>query len=85
MTGIPGFAARHPEAFTRLPDDTTDLRRQLDELRARVDAVSNVAARHFSGYLAEHGHSSEQIDAALRGEETGAPVGVRKALKSFKR
>ncbi|UQN30480.1 hypothetical protein [Brachybacterium kimchii] len=82
---MPGFAARHPEAFTRLPDDNADLKRQLEQLRRQVDTYGARASSHYAGYLAEHGHSSEQIDAALQGREPGAPVGQKKALKSFRK
>lgn len=82
---MPGYAARHPEAFTRLPDDNAALRKQLAELRAEVNTVSTTAKKIYSVDLIEHGYSSEQIDAEMRGEDPGTPVGGRKALKSFKR
>lgn len=81
---LPGFAARHPDAFTRLPDDSAALRQQLADLRAQVDSVNQAATSHYAGYLAEHGHSAEQVDAALRGEQIGPPVGMKKALKSYR-
>ena len=34
---MPGFAARHPEAFTRLPDDNAALRQQLAQLRSELE------------------------------------------------
>lgn len=82
---MPGYAARHPEAFTRLPDDNAALRKQLAELRAEVDTVSTTAKKIYAVDLIEHGYSSEQIDAELRGEDPGTPVVGRKALKTFKR
>ena len=82
---MPGFAARHPEALTRLPDDNDDVRQQLAQLRSQVDAYGRRSSAHYAGYLAEHGYSAQQIDAEMRGEETGAPVGQKKALKSFKK
>lgn len=82
---MPGFAARHPEAFTRVPDDKAALRKQLAELRAQVDAVDTTAKKMYVGDMVEQGYSSDQIDAELRGEKAGAPVGGRKALKSFKK
>lgn len=82
---MPGFAARHPEVLTRPTDTTAQLRAQMAELRRQVDEYGLRASAHYAGYLAEHGHSAEQIDAALRGEVTGPPVGGKKALKSFKK
>lgn len=82
---MPGFAARHPEALTRLPDDNDEVRQQLAQLRSQVDAFGRRSSAHYAGYLAEHGYSAQQIDAEMRGEETGAPVGQKKALKSFKK
>lgn len=82
---MPGFSARHPEAFTRLPDDNTVLRRQLEQLRAQVDAVDTTTKKMYVSDMVEQGYSSDQIDADLRGERPGAPVGGRKALKSFKK
>ncbi len=82
---MPGFAARHPEAFTRLPDDNTVLRRHLEQLRAQVDAVDTTTKKMYVSDMVEQGYSSDQIEADLRGERPGAPVGGRKALKSFKK
>lgn len=82
---MPGFAARHHEALTRLPDDNAEVRQQLAQLRSQVDTFGQRASAHYAGYLAEHGYSAQQIDAELRGKETGAPVGQKKALKSFKK
>lgn len=83
---IPGFAARHPEAFTRLPNrDDAEVRKQLAEMRAQVDSVATTTRKMYVGDMVDHGYSSEQIDAELRGENTGTPVGGRKALKSFKK
>lgn len=82
---MPGFAARHPEALTRLPDDNAELRQQLAQLRSQVETFGRRSSAHYAGYLAEHGYSAQQIDAEMRGEETGPPVGQKKALKSFKK
>lgn len=82
---MPGFAARHTEALTRLPDNNAEVRQQLAQLRSQVDAFGQRASAHYAGYLAEHGYSAQQIDAEMRGKETGAPVGQKKALKSFKK
>lgn len=82
---MPGFAARHPEALTRLPDDNAELRQQLAQLRSQVETLGRRSSAHYAGYLAEHGYSAQQIDAEMRGEETGPPVGQKKALKSFKK
>lgn len=82
---MPGFATRHPEAFTRLPDDNTAMRRQLEQLRAQVDEVDATTKKMYVSDMVEQGYSADQIDADLRGERPGAPVGGRKALKSFKK
>lgn len=82
---MPGFAARHPEAFTRLPDDNAALRQQLAQLRAQVDAVDTTTKKMYVSDMVEQGYSADQIDADLRGERPGAPVGGRKALRSFKK
>lgn len=82
---MPGFAARHPEAFTRLPDDNAAMRQQLEQLRAQVDAVDTTTKKMYVSDMVEQGYSADQIDADLRGERPGAPVGGRKALKSFKK
>src|SRR5699024_10659204 len=82
---MPGFAARHPNALTRLPDDNAEIRKQLSQLRSEVDAVGLTAKKIYVGDMVEQGYSAQQIDAEMRGEETGAPVGGRKALKSFKK
>lgn len=82
---MPGFAARHPEAFTRLPDDSAALRQQLFQLRAQVDAVDTTTKKMYVSDMVEQGYSSDQIEADLRGERPGAPIGGRKALKSFKK
>ena len=82
---MPGFAARHPEALTRLPDDNADMRKQLAQLRSELETFGTRSSSHYAAYLAEHGYSAQQIDAEMRGEETGAPVGQKKALKSFKK
>ncbi|MCG7308301.1 hypothetical protein [Brachybacterium sp. ACRRE] len=82
---MPGFAARHPEGFTRLPDDNTDLKRQLEQLRREVSSVATTTQKMYAGDMADHGYSSEQIDAELRGEDVKHPVGGRKALRSFKK
>src|SRR5690625_4653686 len=82
---MPGFAARHPEALTRLPDDNAEVRKQLAQLRSEVDAVGMTAKKIYVGDMVEQGYSAQQIDAEMRGEETGPPVGGRKALKSFKK
>ncbi|MDN5893237.1 MAG: hypothetical protein L0H93_04345 [Nocardioides sp.] len=82
---MPGFADRHPEALTRLPDDNAEVRKQLAQLRSQVDTFGQRSSAHYAGYLAENGYSAQQIDAELRGEETGPPVGQKKALKSFKK
>src|SRR5699024_6672796 len=37
---MPGFAARHPEALTRLPDDSAEVRKQLAQLRSELDSVA---------------------------------------------
>jgi len=81
---MPGFTARHPETFTRLPDDNAVVRKQLAELRAQIDAVDTTTKKMYVSDMVEQGYSADQIDADLRGEKTGAPVGGRKALKSFK-
>ena len=81
---MPGFAARHPEALTRLPDDNATVQKQLAELRAQIDAVDTTTKKMYVSDMVEQGYSADQIDADLRGERTGAPVGGRKALKSFK-
>lgn len=82
---MPGFAARHPEAFTRLPDDNAEMRKQLAQLRSELETFGTRSSSHYAAYLAEHGFSAQQIDAEMRGEETGPPVGQKKALKSFKK
>lgn len=82
---MPGFAARHPEAVTRLPDDNAALRQQLAQLRAQVDAVDTTTKKMYVSDMVEQGYSADQIDADLRGERPGAPVGGRKALRSFKK
>lgn len=82
---MPGFAARHPEAFTRLPDDNAALRQQLAQLRAQVDAVDTTTKKVYVSDMVEQGYSADQIEADLRGERPGAPVGGRRALKSFKK
>lgn len=82
---MPGFSARHPEAFTRLPDDNAALRKQLAQLRAQIDAVDTTTKKMYVSDMVEQGYSADQIDADLRGERPGAPVGGRKALKSFKK
>lgn len=82
---MPGFAARHPEAFTRLPDDNAALRQQLTQLCAQVDAVDTTTKKMYVSDMVEQGYSADQIDAELRGERPGVPVGGRKALKSFKK
>lgn len=82
---MPGFAARHPEAFTRLPDDIAALRQQLAQLRAQVDTVDTTTKKMYVSDMVEQGYSADQIEAELRGERPGAPVGGRKALKSFKK
>ena|SRR5690625_1382018 len=82
---MPGFAARHPEALTRLPDDNAKVLQQLAQLRSQVETLGRRSSAHYAGYLAEHGYSAQQIDAEMRGEETGPPVGQKKALKSFKK
>ena len=84
-TPMPGFAARHPEALTRLPDDNVSLRQQITQLRAQVDAVDTTTKKMYVSDMVEQGYSADQIDADLRGERPGAPVGGRKALKSFKK
>ena len=82
---MPGFTARHPEAFTRLPDDNAALRQQIAQLRAQVDAVDTTTKKMYVSDMVEQGYSADQIDADLRGERPGAPVGGRKALRSFKK
>lgn len=82
---MPGFAARHPEAFTRLPDNDAAVRMQLAQLRAQVDAVDTTTKKMYVSDMVEQGYSSDQIEADLRGERPGAPLGGRKALKSFKK
>ncbi|MGO1975558.1 MAG: hypothetical protein ACTH2Q_21595 [Propionibacteriaceae bacterium] len=82
---MPGFAARHPEAFTRLPDDNAALRQQLAQLHAQIDAVDTTTKKMYVSDMVEQGYTADQIDADLRGERPGAPVGGRKALKSFKK
>lgn len=82
---MPGFSARQPEAFTRLPDDNAALRQQLAQLRAQIDAVDTTTKKIYVSDMVEQGYSADQIDADLRGERPGAPVGGRKALKSFKK
>ncbi|WP_263310043.1 hypothetical protein [Brachybacterium atlanticum] len=82
---MPGFTARHPEAFTRLPDDNAAVRKQLAELRAQIDAVDTTTKKMYVSDMVEQGYSADQIDADLRGERPGAPIGGRKALKSFKK
>ena len=82
---LPGFTARHPEAFTRLPDDNAAVRKQLAHLRAQVDAVDTTTKKMYVSDMVEQGYSADQIDADLRGEKTGTPVGGRKALRSFKK
>lgn len=82
---MPGFTARHPEAFTRLPDNNAAVRKQLAELRAQIDAVDTTTKKMYVSDMVEQGYSADQIDADLRGERPGAPVGGRKALKSFKK
>src|SRR5690625_3491693 len=82
---MPGFAARHPEALTRLPDDSAEVRKQLAQLRSELDSVAMTTKKIYVGDMVEQGYSSQQIDAEMRGEETGPPVGGRKALKSFKK
>ena len=82
---MPGFAARHPEALTRLPGDNVSLRQQITQLRAQVDAVDTTTKKMYVSDMVEQGYSADQIDADLRGERPGAPVGGRKALKSFKK
>lgn len=82
---MPGFTARHPEAFTRLPDDHAVLRQELANLRAQIDAVDTTTKKMYVSDMVEQGYSADQIDADLRGERPGAPVGGRKALKSFKK
>src|SRR5699024_3443291 len=82
---MPGFAARHPEALTRLPDDNAEVRKQLAQLRSELETFGTRSSSHYAAYLAEHGYSAQQIDAEMRGEETGPPVGQKKALKSFKK
>lgn len=46
---MPGFEARHPEAFTRLPDDAIALRQQLAQLRAQIDEVDTMKRPGFVG------------------------------------
>lgn len=82
---MPGFAVRHPEALTRLPDQSAEVRKQLAQLRSELDSVATTTKKMYVGDMVDHGYSSQQIDAELRGEETGAPVGGKKALKSFKK
>lgn len=82
---MPGFTARHPEAFTRLPDDNAAVRKQLAELRAQIDAVDTTTKKMYVSDMVEQGYSADQIDADLRGEHPGAPIGGRKALRSFKK
>src|SRR5699024_7457400 len=82
---MPGSAARHPEALTRLPDDSAEVRKQLAQLRSELDSVAMTTKKIYVGDMVEQGYSSQQIDAEMRGEETGPPVGGRKALKSFKK
>ncbi|GAA1491461.1 hypothetical protein [Brachybacterium sacelli] len=82
---MPGFAARHPEAFTRLPDDNAAVRQQLAQLRAQIDAVDTTTKKMYVSDMVEQGYTADQIEADLRGERPGAPVGGRKALKSFKK
>lgn len=82
---MPGFAARHPGAFTRLPDDNAALRQQLAQLRAQVDVVDTTTKKMYVSDMVEQGYTADQIEADLRGERPGAPVGGRKALKSFKK
>lgn len=82
---MPGFTARHPEALTRLPDDHAALRQELANLRAQIDAVDTTTKKMYVSDMVEQGYSADQIDADLRGERPGAPIGGRKALKSFKK
>jgi len=74
----------HADAIGQLPDDNAAVRQQLAQLRAQVEAVDTTTKKMYVSDMVEQGYSADQIDADLRGERPGAPVGGRKALKSFK-
>lgn len=87
---LPGFVARHPDAFTKVPDQNSAVRAELRKLREELSGQVAYSARHTEMLLRDalvmQGYTPEQLEQIVAGEPmTGKKLSVRQAHKVWRK